>query len=402
MNLTAGYPFWMIKDGLPYAYPKLLENTNTHVVIVGGGISGALTAYHLTQAGIETILADGRSIGLGSTCASTSLLQYELDEPLHLLKKKVGEGPARRAYQLCGDSIDKLISLMIDIGFDDYDACDSIFFSGHASEKKLIVRECRERLHAGFQVYVLDKKEMMDQYGMVGEYAILSEKGATVDAYAFTHALLQHSIKKGLKVYDRTKISEIKFQSSGLELTTEDGFRIRAANMVNATGFEVVNFISRKIVDLYCTYATVSENRKEKDHPWRKNTMFWNTDDPYIYARLTRDNRLMVGGRDERYSNSASRNLYEKKAAQLCKDIGQVFPKIEFRPEFSWSGTFGKTKDSLPYIGRYPKTPFVYYALGFGGNGITFSQIAAEMIRDMILGKNNADAEIFSFERKDR
>jgi glycine/D-amino acid oxidase-like deaminating enzyme len=130
--------------------------------------------------------------------------------------------------------------------------------------------------------------------------------------------------------------------------------------------------------------------------------MFWNTDDPYLYARITRDNRLMAGGRDERFSNRASRNLYEKKAAQLCKDIGQVFPKIEFKPEFSWSGTFGKTRDSLPYIGKYPKTPFVYYALGFGGNGITFSQIAAEMIRDMILGRLNADAEIFSFERKDR
>jgi hypothetical protein len=83
MELVAGYPFWFIKSGLPYQYPKLLENVKCQAAIIGGGISGALTAYHLINAGIECKLVDGRTIGLGCTCASTSLLQYELDIPLH-------------------------------------------------------------------------------------------------------------------------------------------------------------------------------------------------------------------------------------------------------------------------------------------------------------------------------
>jgi len=60
---------------------------------------------------------------------------------------------------------------------------------------------------------------------------------------------------------------------------------------------------------------------------------------------------------------------------------------------------FGKTNDSLPYIGEYRKTPRIFYALGFGGNGITFSLVAAEIITDLLLGKKNENADVFSFSR---
>ena len=83
----------------------------------------------------------------------------------------------------------------------------------------------------------------------------------------------------------------------------------------------------------------------------------------------------------------------------LRKDFSKLFPEVELIPEFSWAGTFGSTKDALPYIGTYKKTPHTYYALGFGGNGITFSVIAAEIIRDMITGKKNKDALLYAFER---
>src|ERR1051326_6104650 len=96
MDLVGGYPYWLIKSGIPYEYPKLLQNVRCDAVIIGGGISGALTAYSLTRAGIECIVVDARSIGLGSTCASTSLLQYELDIPLHQLKKIAGATNAIR------------------------------------------------------------------------------------------------------------------------------------------------------------------------------------------------------------------------------------------------------------------------------------------------------------------
>ena len=400
MELTAGYPFSLIQHGLPFQYPKLLENISCEVAIIGGGISGALTAYFLTEAGIDTVVLDGRTIGLGSTCASTSLLQYELDTPLHQLKEQVGEDKAVRAYELCGASIDILTGIMDQIGFTEYDTRQSLFFSSHSRQKSFMKKEFEARKRAGFEVAFLLKDDLSKGYGLQGEYGILSEKGATTNAYTLTHALLQYSMKKGLRVFDRSGVKNIDYHSDRVCLKMEDGHTVKAAKLVNASGFEIINFISKDIVDLYCTYAVVSENQQEQQEIWKDGMMIWNADDPYLYMRLTRDNRILIGGRDERFSTTTSRKYFEKKSVLLAKDFKKLFPEIQFKPEFSWSGTFGKTKDSLPFIGAYDKTPNTFYALGFGGNGITFSVIGALMIRDYLLGKQNQDAELFGFGRK--
>lgn len=397
MQLTGGYPFSLIKDGLIHSYPKLLQNSETNTVIIGGGISGALAAYYLINAGIECILVDGRTIGLGSTCASTSLLQYELDTPLHQLKQKIGDKKADRTWQLCGNAIDKLIDIMDSFGFTDYTRSSSLYFTTSRRERSFMDTECTARKTAGFDVNLLSSEELKNRYGLKAYSAILSAQGCTTNAYTLTHALLQHSIKKGLRVFDRTKIKKIRYNKI-TTLQTEEGFTIQAKNIINATGYEVVNFIPKEFVDFYCTYATVSEQGEENKK--LKNLMMWNTDDPYLYLRQTADNRMIIGGRDELFSNTVSRELFlEKKSQRLVKDLREILPGVVFKKEFTWSGTFGKTKDSLPFIGAYKKTPNTWYALGFGGNGITFSVIAAEILCDLISGKSNPDKELFSFNR---
>jgi glycine/D-amino acid oxidase-like deaminating enzyme len=76
-----------------------------------------------------------------------------------------------------------------------------------------------------------------------------------------------------------------------------------------------------------------------------------------------------------------------------------MFPAIEMRPACAWAGTFAETRDGLPYVGSVPQFPRGYFALGYGGNGITFSLVAARIIRDAILGRRNDDAELFRFNR---
>ncbi len=73
-------------------------------------------------------------------------------------------------------------------------------------------------------------------------------------------------------------------------------------------------------------------------------------------------------------------------------------PEAQFDIDFAWAGTFGKTDDGLPYIGSCGHKR-ILYALGYGGNGITFSVMAADILRDMILGRKNSDARIFAFNR---
>jgi len=76
-----------------------------------------------------------------------------------------------------------------------------------------------------------------------------------------------------------------------------------------------------------------------------------------------------------------------------------LFPDTLLEIAYSWAGTFGTTKDGLAYIGPNRALPHAYFALGYGGNGITYSLIAAQILRDAVLGKRNPDAQLFAFER---
>lgn len=400
MNLTTGYPFGLINNGLPSDYPKLESDAKAEVVIIGGGISGALTAYYLNRAGIDCLLVDARTIGLGSTCASTSLLQYELDKPLHILISQVGRQAAIRAYTLCSESIDLLENITSKIRFPQFERKNSLYFAADIKDLAGLKQEYQARKNAGFQVRFLQEKDIIKQYGFSSTGGILSRQAAYTDAYLLTHALLQNSIPRGLKVCDRTRIDKIEYKKKGVKLSTTHGPFITARYVVNASGYEITEFIDKKIVTLHSTYAMVSENLSPEVPLWKDRALLWNTADPYLYIRMTRDKRIMIGGRDEPFYNPVQRDkLINKKSALLKKDFAKLFPDIKLLPEFRWAGTFGSTKDALPYIGSYDKTPHTYYALGFGGNGITFSVIGAKMIRDLLTGRKNKDVDLFSFNR---
>lgn len=400
MILKGGYPFWLIKDGLPFNYPTLAADKKTDIVIMGGGISGALVAWQLAKHNINCIVVDARTIGLGSTCASTSLLQYEIDTPLSELQSKVGLQNAVRSYQLCLESIKQLEAVAKEIGFPDFESKKSLYYAAHKKDVPFLKDEYAIRKQHGFKVDLLNEREINSKFGFAAPAAILSADAAQTNAYRLTHFLLQAGIKKGLQVFDRTNILNIQHGQKSVALTTASGFTIKAKKIVYATGYEVVNYIKKPIVKLLSTFATITENMNGEAPLFSNNALIWNTADPYLYMRTTSDNRILVGGRDEDFYNPAKRDKsIVSKARLLSKDFKKLFPDTPFKPEFNWAGTFGSTKDGLPFIGRYKPLSNSYFALGFGGNGITFSQVAAGIIRDLVLGNKNTDEAIFSFDR---
>ena len=108
MDLRTDYPFWLLDKGIIRSYPSLDYDTRADVVVMGAGISGALVAWHLAKAGYDVLVADKRHVGMGSTAASTALLQYEIDTPLIQLIKQVGEQHAVRSYLLCLQAIEEM------------------------------------------------------------------------------------------------------------------------------------------------------------------------------------------------------------------------------------------------------------------------------------------------------
>ena len=400
MKLSSGYPLSLIKNGLLFSYPKLEKDIKTDVLVLGGGISGALAAHYLIQEGIDCTLIDARTIGLGSTCASTSLLQYEIDTPLHQLIKMVGEKNAVRSYKLGVAAISKLAALAAKTGMRDFELKKSLYYAAYKKNIPFLNKEFESRKKYGFKVKWLEEDQVFKQFGFSSPGGILSDVAATADAYVLTHSLLQYNINKGLKVYDRTKAISIKHSRRNVQLKTQEKFIITAKRLVYATGYEVVDFISKPIVKLSSTYAIASEAFNSPIKPGKTDAVMWNTAKPYLYLRSTNDNRIIIGGRDEEFFSHFKRDkLIPEKTKQLQNDFKKIFPSIPFKTEFSWAGVFGSTKDGLPYIGPYNKLPNSFFALGFGGNGITFSQVAGEIIASIIKGKKNKDADIFSFER---
>ena len=400
MNLTSGLPFWLIKDGLPFNYPVLDKSIRTDVTIIGGGISAALMSYYLVKAGIECTVVDKRSIGMGSTCASTALLQYEIDTALHVLVHKRGYKDAVQSYTLCSQAIDTLQVIAKKIKFTGIQRQKSLYYTAAKKDIAFLQKEFSIRLANGFGVQWLQEQDIHQLYGFKAPAAILSDKAAQTDAYAFTHALFQHGIKKGLQVYDRTNIISTKQRGRGFALSTDGGCTIKTNKIIYATGYEVVELIDKKIVDLKSTYAFVSEQQQMMQGRWNEDSLIWNTADPYLYMRTTPDKRIIVGGRDEDFMNAVRRDkLIKTKTGRLVKDFSRIYPGTELLPAFSWTGTFGSTKDGLPFIGKYHKKPGCFFSLGFGGNGITFSVIAAQIITDLIQGKASKDAPIFAFNR---
>jgi glycine/D-amino acid oxidase-like deaminating enzyme len=400
MDLRSPYPYWLLRHGIINTYPSLQKDVRSDIVIIGAGISGALVAWELTKAGHKVTIVDRRHAGTGSTSASTALLQYEIDTPLYKLIKKVGQEHAIRSYQLCRDAIYDLQKICKKLKDESLLTLKpSLQYASFDSHRKNLEKEYALRIEAGFEIQWMEQRELKTVFGFNKPAAILSKDGAEADAYRITHLLLKECIDLGAEVYDNTEIEKISHLKNGVELLTSTQCRIKAKKLVIACGYESQKYIPKKVQELQSTFAIVSEPFNTKDC-WYKNALIWETKTPYLYLRTTDDKRILVGGKDVEFSDPKYRDqILSRKAKELEKSFAELFPKISFKTDFKWAGVFASTKDGLPYIGSIPQRPNTYFALGFGGNGITFSVIASNMIKEMIEGKKNKDADIFSFSR---
>ena len=401
MDLTSGSPFWRLKDGCITHYSPLDRNLNCDVAVIGAGISGALVAYYLVKEGVNAVVLDKRLVGTGSTCATTGLLQYEVDTPLFKLIDFVGRKRAIRSYHLGLDAIGKIERLTQEIG----DACGfkrtkSLYLATDESAVKDLQTEYKLRRELGIRIDLLQPEEIKSFFGINSYPAgLLSYDAGQIDAYRLTQVLLASARSKGLQVYDRTEVCDYRNVGSGVEIITATAHRISASRLVFAMGYEIPAPLQKDIVKLKSTYALVTMPNHTLPAELT-DLLVWETARPYFYMRSVDDNRIMMGGEDEDFDDATSRDRHLSMQAQkLERRFRTMFPSVPVSVASRWAGTFGETKDGLAYIGENIRFPKAYFALGYGGNGITYSLIAAEIIRDLHMGRQNTDAEIFSFDR---
>lgn len=404
VNLTSPDTFWPAYDAAPVDYPALQNDVRCDVAVIGGGVTGALVADALVQDGVDTILLDKGEIGGGSTSASTALLLYEIDIDLHQLIPLIGERDAVRAYELCREAIFQIGELCVKLHQATGDDCafswkKSWYIASRDADTERLEREYEARTHHGFQVDLLNRADIESVSSFSKAGALVSSEAAQIDVYRLTHRLIQRTAQAGLRVFVNSGVSKYDPDKSGITLIMENGSKVRARHVVFATGYEAQSMLSRQIVRLKSTYVTVSEPVNTFEG-WPDRCLIWETARPYLYLRSTEDNRVIVGGEDDPFSDPVARDLcLPGKVEILARRFREMFPAIDFKSDFNFGGTFGETQDGLAYIGAVLEFPHGIFALGFGGNGITYSMIAANIIRQSLHGKTTPDAHIFRFDR---
>lgn len=399
MDLRSGHPYWLIRNGLLHTFPPLDHNVRCDVLVVGAGITGALMAWHLAEAGFSTIVLDRRDVAWGSTAASTALLQYEIDTPLRELIPRLGQDHAVRAYHACRDAIGKLHRLTNRLPHPcDFALRKSLYVAPTRKAAAELEEEYELRRKHGFDVEWWSPHTFERHFPFQRPGGILSQDAAQVDPYHLAYALLTQAQSMGLRVHDRTTVEDYDLTRRGVTARTDRGVTVKAKHVVFATGYEAREFLDRKIVDLRSTYALISEPLPAP--VWHEECLIWEHADPYLYMRTTADHRIIIGGEDEAFHNPTQRDkLLPAKCRTLQKKFARYFPNLPLEVAFAWTGTFGETKDGLAYIGQVPEYPSASFTLGFGGNGITYSILAAEMIRDKLRGVTSPYEGLFEFGR---
>ncbi|WP_101927528.1 MULTISPECIES: NAD(P)/FAD-dependent oxidoreductase [Luteimonas] len=404
MDLKSGYPYWAVNNGLMHAFPAMSDHHRCDVVVVGGGITGALIADELAAHGHEVAVVEQRDVGWGSTAASTALLQYEIDTHMVDLARQYGEADAALAYRACADAIGMLHDRARDVRDVDFARNESLYYASRRRDVAALREELALRRRHGFDIDWLAPDDIRDRFGFDAPAALLSRLGARVDPYRFAYRLLMRLEKRGAAVFDRTTIDAIQATSRGVVLETPAGLQLRAKHVVLAAGYANQRWLKPSVARNRSSYAFITDPIAPDVLGPLADTLVWESARPYLYLRSTGDGRLLIGGEDDHVDVPARRDArVEKKARTLLKKVAALWPDLELTPAFSWAGTFAETADGLPFFGAHADSgPRVHFAMAYGGNGITYSMLGAGIVRAAIERRSHPLAALFSFGRLDR
>jgi glycine/D-amino acid oxidase-like deaminating enzyme len=398
VDYRSGETPWNSQGSADVPTSALRNDLVCEVAVVGGGISGVLTAFELVKRGLHVVLIDRGDFAAQSTKASTGLLLYDTDTHLVDLIRKVGTEAAVHAYRRGLEAIDELEALSTTAGDCGFERRPSLYLTVQQRHLQQLEEEYACRRYYGIDVEWHSASKLRDMCSIPAAGAIGSRGNAQLDPVAFTLRLLAAGCQRGLQAYPHTEVREIRHAAAHIELITPHAIVV-AQHVVYATGYGISRQVGRPLGNLNCSYVVASQPRRAWKG-WPDGALLWEAARPYYYARLTSDGRAVFGGEDTAFAEDHRRDqLVAEKVSRLVEQFSRWFPLAEFVTEFAWAGTFGETSDGMPYIGRLRGREREYFAAGFGGNGITFSTIAARALANLIQEIPDLDAQVFRFGR---
>ena len=357
---------WSDSTKLP-TFPQLKKDLRTDVLIIGGGIAGILCAYQLEQAGVKYVLAEADRICSGITKNTTAKITSQHGLIYHKLIQRFGVERARMYLDANEAALKEYRRLCESIECS-FETKDSYVYS--LDNPRKIAKELHALRQIGF--YAEYEEKLPLPFSVAG--AVKFKNQAQFNPLEFLS-----EIAKGLNIYEHTKVQELAPNVA----ITEHG-KITASKIIVTTHFPFLNKHGSYFLKMYQhrSYVIAYENAPDVEGMYvdeaQKGMSFRN------YKDL-----LLIGGGDHRTGKKGG-NWQE-----LSTFATKHYPAA--KEAYRWATQDCMTLDEVPYIGQYSKnTPSLYVATGFNKWGMTSAMMAAMILRDMVLEKENPYAPVFS------
>ncbi|MFD3157849.1 NAD(P)/FAD-dependent oxidoreductase [Haloimpatiens sp. FM7330] len=404
MNIqyVQGNPIFTAINKVPKQYPYLTEDLETDVIVIGGGVTGAIASYYFSENNINTVVLEKSRVGFGSSSVTTSLLQYELDQNLNVLTEAISVEDGIKAYKLGLKALKEIDNFIKKYGNNcDYEPKDTLLYTSQNIEKKEIYEEYKLRKENGLDVEFIDEKNNPFSFDL--KAGVCSKLGgAQLDPYKYTHQLLDVACVNGVRVYENTEVVKINYEKEGVEVETNYGYKVKGKIIIVATGYDTRIFTNRNFGTMTTTFNIATKPIKNFNG-WKNRVLIRDNSDPYNYLRTTGDNRIIIGGEDIEFRpQMLKEEVAYQKYSILENRLKAMFPKIKnVEIEFKYCGAFASTKDNLGFLGPDPNKKNLWYCLGYGANGILFAILGGMMLSKLFLGEKSEDLRLFKVDRFD-
>ena len=379
-------------------YSKLNNIEKTDVCVIGGGITGAVTAYLLVKNKMNVIVLEKDKVGMGVTANSTAKLTSQHGLFYKYLADGNGIDFAKKYLESNEEGIKLAEEIIKEENIEcDYEKKDAYVFATNESELKKIKQEIDILNKINFNA------EFIKEVKLPIEKCIGAERfpnQAQFNSRKYTLGLFDKINKMGGKIFEDSKVMKIKKENKEYKIITENG-EVHAKNVVIATHYPIKNFPGMYFIKMYQdkSYVIAVDLKTDEDLSKIVNGMYIQSCDPVISFRTAKyegKDLLLIAGSGHRTGQATG--IIEDSFINLENYIKKYYPKAEVK--FKWSTEDCVTLDKIPYIGQFSNLmPDIYVATGYKKWGMSTAHVAGKIISDHILRRENKYAEIYKATR---
>lgn len=338
----------------------------TDVLVIGGGLAGILCAWNLNRAGVDCVLIEQDRLMQGVSGTTTAKITAQHGLIYGKLLKKFGQEKARLYYQANQDALASFCELAEKMPCD-FERQDNYIYATGETKKLETEMAAYEKL----DIPARWERSLLLPFPVSGALCF-------PDQAQFHPLKLAAHLVKDLKIYENTKALSFV----GNRVQTPKGV-IMAKKIVVATHFPLLNKHGAYFLKLYQqrSYVIALENAPAVEG------MYLDCAENGLSIRSA-GKYLLLGGGGHRTGKPGLGWKLPEMAAQKYYLGARVAAR--------WATQDCMTLDGMPYIGTYSKaTPDLYVATGFQKWGMSTAMVAAQLLTDLIQGKENPYAELF-------